>query len=463
MFSRLEHRRLEVCVLDFTYTFDHIGERLKKGQLRLTDHATNQTRKVRVAVDDYKLPFKHNQATPPLLADLTDLAAAVHIADRLSRNQKDMPRRILIRLPIRQSDILDQPFIHQKLLKLLYWFTEDEWSFEFLPYTKGGRSSELKSCLPFPQGTTYPTHIVLWSGGLDAFAGLYQQLKNEQQICYTLFGTGGNNMIAHAQRRTASAIEKLFPKRTKLIQLPLQLSESSKIKKSSSARSRGFVFMLLGAVCACQEGQTTLNIYENGVGAINLPFRASEVGLDHSRSVHPLSLYYMGELLSSILGRPFSFQNPFLFQTKAQMCREPLFTAGEVVFTSTISCDSRHRKRPIQCGYCSSCLLRRQAIAAQGIADVTPYQITDALQGKQKRSYDTHYYAMLAQVQALRELLAAADPWERMSQQYSSLEGIVEKLSEQEFDVKDQILHLYQNYVHEWDCVRDIIGPEFLE
>jgi len=50
-----------------------------------------------------------------------------------------------------------------------------------------------------------------------------------------------------------------------------------------------------------------------------------------------------------------------------------------------------------------------------------------------------------------------------MSQQYSSLEGIVEKLSEQEFDVKDQILHLYQNYVHEWDCVKDIIGPEFLE
>lgn len=453
-----------MCALDFTYTFDHIGEKLKKGHLHLTDHATNNTHPLRVAVDDYNLPFKHFQATPSLLADLIDIAAAVHFADRLSKNDNDMPRRIQIRLPIRQPEILDRPLIHQKLQKLLYWFTEDEWSFEFMPYTKSGRSSEMTSCLPFPQETMYPTHVVLWSGGLDAFAGLYQRLQSEQTTRYVLFGTGGNDQISHVQRCAAAGIGNLFPNRTKLVQLPLRLSGSSKIKKSSSARSRGFVFMLLGAVCACQEGQTTLYIYENGVGAINLPFRASEVGLDHSRSVHPLSLYYMGELLSSILGRPFSFQNPFLFQTKAQMCREPLFIdAGEVVFTSTISCDSRHRKRPIQCGYCSSCLLRRQAIAAQGIADETPYQITDALQGKQKRSYDTHYYAMLAQVQTIRELLAAADPWERMSQQYSSLEGIVEKLSEQEFDVKDQILHLYQNYVHEWDCVKDIIGPEFLE
>src|SRR5678816_1680692 len=29
------------------------------------------------------------------------------------------------------------------------------------------------------------------------------------------------------------------------------------------------------------------------IGAINLPFRASEVGLDHTRSAHPLSLLYM--------------------------------------------------------------------------------------------------------------------------------------------------------------------------
>jgi len=107
--------------------------------------------------------------------------------------------------------------------------------------------------------------------------------------------------------------------------------------------------------------------------------------------------------------------------------------------------------------------LRRQAIAVQGISDGTQYQITNALRGKRKRSYGTHYYAMLAQVETMRKLLSTTDPWERLSHQYRSLERIVEKMSEREVEVKGQILHLYQNYVHEWDRVKHIIEREFLE
>lgn len=449
--------------LDFTFTFDYIGERLGKGQLSLRDHRTNQTRIVPVAIDDCRLPFKYNQATPPLLADLTDLATAVHMADRLAKSRKDFPRNLLIRLPIRQRHILDRQSIHQKLQQILYWFTEDEWSFEFLPYTKYGRSSELSPCLPFPQEPEDQRHVVLWSGGLDAFAGLYQCLKSEPSTRYTLFGTGGNDMISHTQQCAAAAIGRLFPNRTKLVRLPLRLSESSNIQKNKNARVRGFVFMLLGAVCASQERQSTLSIYENGIGAFNLPFRASEVGLDHSRSVHPLSLLYTGELLSAILERPFSIHNPFLFQTKAQMCREPLFTdAADPVFNCTISCDSRHRSRPIQCGYCSSCLMRRQAIVSQGIPDQTQYQITNALRGKQKSSYGVHYYAMNAQVNRLRKLLNTSDPWKSMVQEYrySSFDLVVERMKGQEPDVKNQILQLYRRYVNEWEAVGHLISPD---
>ena len=452
--------------LNFTFTFDHIGDLLKQGRLFMLDHTTDQTRTVPVAVDDYRLPFKHSQATPPLLADLTDLATAVHMADRLAKGRGNLPRHLLIRLPIRQLDMLDRPSVRQKLQKLLYWFTEDEWFFEFLPYTRPRRSSELKLCLPEFQEPEQQRQVVLWSGGLDAFAGLYQQLKSEPDMSYTLFGTGGNDMIAHTQRCAATAIGRLFPKRTKLVQLPLRLSDSRSVQKNKSARARGFVFMLLGAVCASQEGQHTLSIYENGVGAFNLPFRASEVGLDHSRSVHPLSLQDTSGLLSEILGKPFSLHNPFLFQTKAQMCREPLFAdAADIVFTSTISCDSRHRSRPIQCGYCSSCLLRRQAIAAQRVIDQTPYQITDTLQGKQKRSYGVHYRAMVAQVNQMRKLLSATDPWTSMAQAYQGgfFDKVAGKMEIQEPDVRDHILRLYQNYVTEWDTVKPIIEPDFLE
>src|SRR5436305_5186041 len=348
--------------LDYTYSFDYIGERLKKGYIRLTDHATNKTYTLQVAVDDSQLPLLNYRSTPPLLADLIDIAAAVHMADRLSKSHGDMPRRILLRLPIRVSEIRDRPSIRKKLQEILYWFTEDHWSFEFIPYSKLGRPAEINARLPFFQETPRPTRVVLWSGGLDSFAGVYQLLLKDENTHCTLFGTGSSRIISSTQRDTAAAIEMFFPRRTKLVQQPFHLEDKSgRVKKSSHARSRGFVFMLLGAACAYQEGQNTLYICENGIGAINLPFRKSEVGLDHSRSVHPLSLLAMGELLSSILNQPFSFENPFLWSTKAEMCKEPLLMGAAESMFSTISCDSMHRKQPIQCGYCSSCLLRRQA------------------------------------------------------------------------------------------------------
>lgn len=451
--------------LDYTCDFDPMGEKLKKGPMRLTNHATNQTyHDLLVAVDDSKLSHINYKAVSPLLADLIDIATAIHIADRLSKRYKNMPRRIQIRLPLRKREVFSNPPIYKNLQDILYWFTEDNWFFDFLPYTKDGRQAEINKQLPFPQETNHSTHVALWSGGLDSFAGAYQQLMRDDTAHYILFGTGSNDMISRAQKRTAEAIDALFPKRTKLVQLPFRLKDrNSSVKKSSSARSRGFVFMLLGAVCADQEGQHELYIHENGIGAINLPFRKSEVGLDHSRSVHPVSLYYMSELLSSIFEKPFSFENPFLFWTKAKMCKEPLEKEASKQVFSTISCDSRHRKKPIQCGYCSSCLLRRQSIAVHGITDQTHYQITEG-SSRQRRSDDsTHYYAILEQVDRMQVLLSSDDSWQSMSQHYRILVDIVEKIGGDQTVTQHNILHLYQNYVDEWDNVKHIIGPEFLE
>ncbi len=450
--------------INYTYTFDYIGEQLKKGRIRLTDHATNQTYTLQVAVDDGQLLFLNYHSTPPLLADLIDIAAAVHMADRLSKDNGDMPRGILLRLPIRVPEIRDRPSIHKKLQEILYWFTGDHWAFEFTPYSKPGRPAEINTPLPLFQETPRPTRVVLWSGGLDSFAGVYQLLLKDDNTHYTLFGTGSSSIISSTQRHTAAAMKMFFPKRTKLVQLPFYLEDKGgHVKKSSFARSRGFVFMLLGAVCAAQQGQNRLYICENGIGAINLPFRKSEVGLDHSRSVHPLSLLAMGELLSSILCQPFSFVNPFLFWTKAEMCNDPLQMGAAKYMFSTISCDSRHRKQPIQCGYCSSCLLRRQAIAFHGVTDQTRYQILEGTTRKRRVDDGTHYYAMLKQVDTMRALLSAEDSWQSMSKHYGNLVDIVEKVGEHQTVTQDQILRLYRKYVQEWDRVRDIIGQGFPE
>lgn len=462
---------------DYDFTFEHIGEQYKDSGLRIFDYRANRMIDAQIMVNDSQMPLLNYQALAPQHSDLVDIAVAVHLVDRLATNyikmlrtEKEMPRRIRLRLPLQTYKKLNDIYIPEKLREILYWFTGDFWSFEFFPYEKHPRKAQRQHPLPFLSQTNETTRVALWSGGLDAFAGAYQQLWQDDTSNYVLFGTGSNSYMNAMQRDTSEILVRLFPERTQLLQLPFSLrGVNDDIRTSSSMRSRGFVFLLLGAVCARHIEKDTLYIHENGVGAINLPFRKSEVGLDHSRSVHPLSLVYMSDLLSTILGQPFFFRNPFLSWTKAQMCKELLaqgFT-GPAFFT--VSCDSRHRAYLQQCGYCSSCLLRRQAIAASGVLDKTPYQITDNSRRKHKPEDAIYYHAMLAQVNTMKTLLAASDSWRSMSQSYFTLQDIVESTGvqkEQEVSqsvLQTRLLQLYQEYVNEWEQVREPLGRAFLE
>src|SRR4051794_33875290 len=111
--------------LDYTYTFDHISEQLKSGQVRILTHATGQEYALQIAVGDDQLPLLNYQTAPPLLADLVDTATAVQTADRHSQYKRNMPRQILLHFPIRKQAIFNKPLIQKKLQDVLYWFTED--------------------------------------------------------------------------------------------------------------------------------------------------------------------------------------------------------------------------------------------------------------------------------------------------------------------------------------------------
>src|SRR5690348_7289517 len=142
--------------IDYTCNFDPIGEKLKKGRMCLTNHATNQTCELHVAVDDSRLSLINYKAISPLLADLIDIAVAIHMADRLSKSSGNMPRRILLCLPLRMREVFDRSSVYKKLQNVLYWFTEDNWLFKFLPYTNYGRSAQINTQLPFSQETNHP-------------------------------------------------------------------------------------------------------------------------------------------------------------------------------------------------------------------------------------------------------------------------------------------------------------------
>jgi len=439
---------------DYTYTFDDIGDQFSRVQC--LNHRTGESQTASVLVDDQQLSCKRQHLLPAQLADCVDLA----VADRLSIRKADRSCHIHISLPIRHPEVFGDVQILKHLQDTLYWYTHDHWSFAFPARSQYGRFAERQPSL-FSPPPDHMIEIALWSGGLDSLAGVYHNLQMTPSTHYVLFGTGANTIIHNIQQRVAGLVEGLFPRRTTLVQLPYRLDDTKELQKHSLQRARGFVFLLLGAVCASLEGQHTLSVYENGIGAINLPFSDAEVGLDHSLSVHPVSLLRMGELVTCVLGTPFAFRNPFLFQTKAQMC-EALITSSAFrpLVSSTFTCDRPHREIPMQCGYCSSCLLRRQALAALDVEDPTPYiATTEPLDGSEPRPSDSDYLrAMLSQVASLRQCLATAAPWEHLSERYLSLVEIADEMSGWEgmprHVIMERLVQLYERYVLECEPAR---------
>ena len=449
-------------MVNYLYEFEPITD--QGARIYASSSLTTQKQELAVTVNDAALSKLRSRAyLPPIVADLLDIAAAVHVGDRVSERPSNGYCNIQIVLPVRCPAELSGKEVKERLTDILYWYTGYKWIFEFNERNAAPRKLEAPLLLPEPD-ELLPKEVSLWSGGLDALAGLFQRLDPNSRQKHVLVGSGSNKIVYHRQRELATKLFRRFPGQIELIQVAI--AAHGDLPKNPTLRSRGFVFMLVGAVASYSEGQNALYIYENGIGAINLPFRRSEIGLDHARSVHPLSLLDMSELLTQILGEPFRFHNPFLFWTKAQMCSVlPELNALDIAY-ETVSCDRTHRRKDAkQCGRCSSCILRRHAFAALGLEDPTSYVYSDfPTQGQVERLRAAdHLPAILHQVQDFREHLSAPDPWRSLSREYDSLQfEIVDQTAKFEGispdEMTNSLLNLIGQYVYEWDVINQRIN-----
>ncbi len=439
---------------DYTYTFSDITRTPSLVTITLRRSQVPISRSI--VINDDQLAQRHRSDIPAVIADLTDLAAAIQVADRLGGHFSTYTTHHHIVLPVRQPDALQAQAILEKLRDILYWFTGNIWTFDFRKRQKHGRIPELQMRLEEP---CHPIEVSLWSGGLDALAGLYHRLKANPEGHFTLCSdTNGNRYMQGVQRNAWEAVQRRFPNATiNLMQIGQHIqSEEGRFRGNSTPRTRGFAFLLIGIIGAYLEGQQALHVYENGIGAINLAFTISATGLEHSRAVHPRSLCQMSELATLLLGSPFEIKNPFIYWTKAQMCHQLITDQALDLIQETISCDQRQRDSAIQCGRCSSCLLRRQALIANGFSNET-YVVTKARQQGEPLREDEgdYFYAMDYQVQRLRECLAARNKWEHFTALYPDLGQVVSWLNVFEGtptrEIQEHIMQLYQQYVTEWN------------
>jgi len=457
-------------VIDYKFEFNPISN--SNGLIKFIDNSQNQEQLIGFNINDKLFAYRVEKEFSSLMADLIDLAVAIYACDRLiplSRyNLNKTQRRLLVTLPVRHPELFNSDSFQQKLNDLLIWTTGNQWIFEFKKRQISGRFIEQQPLL-FPT-ITENSEVVLWSGGLDSLAGLYTRLKANPNQSFTLFGSGSNKIVFHYQKEIEKQLKTIFPDQINLLQVPIYFNNSGDIRKNKLSRARGILFTLLGSACAYLMGQRQLFIYENGVGAINLPYSKATVGLDHSRSVNPLTLLMVSDLVSELIGEEFKVKNPFLFSTKAQMCSALAQDHTHKLVSSTVSCDSRYRKKDFfQCGYCSSCLLRRQSLIASNIEDKTLYFI-NSKGYKPKTEHQLYFNSMKTQVKTLEHLLTTSQEkeqkWKYLSREFLELDDIVDRTYEFEKlsldDMHNRLIQLYETYVSEWKRAESILEKDFL-
>ena len=221
----------------------------------------------------------------------------------------------------------------------------------------------------------------------------------------------------------------------------------------TSQRSRGLLFLAAGVATAWAMRQDHLRVFENGIGAVNLPFLRSQQGAQATKSVHPLTLRMVQDLASAVSKHPFVIDAPATRLTKAELLRRAPSTARKALGL-TVSCDVGFAARVPEhraCGACTSCLLRLESIAAAGLTGLLPVDTYE------RRGHDREFNlnAMIWQVTRMRACLDSPQPWQRMVSEFPDLIDVI-SLTQQE------MVRLYRAYVEEWSSHEDAVRSHSL-
>jgi 7-cyano-7-deazaguanine synthase in queuosine biosynthesis len=419
-------------------------------------------------VDDELLATPFGNMLPPVLADWIDVAVAVYFADRFAvrrtrlggeRQQYHWGRVIKLTVGVRVPEIWRRKEVSESLTDLLGFMTGDRWEFEFVEYDGKRRRAEVSvQATLFP--LTGPTRVALYSGGLDSFAGVAQEIRTNQAHHFVLVSGVTNSRQQAGQRKQVKAIEEFVGRRAIHVTVPLRRSwREVQRPEEWSQRGRGFLFLTLGGATALAINNHELFVFENGIGAINLPINGTQVGTYSSRAVNPVTLARMETFIQVLSGESFTIHNPFLFSTKGEMCTNNCVASMASFIEETFSCDGfpvRAHKRP-QCGTCSSCVLRRISLLSAGLNKYDRGYLVDVFDETKPLNRDQQYVlrAMSWQARRIAECLGSVNPWQAMIRVFPMLHRIEDALAmksdQDRQSIQYSLLRLYRQYITEWN------------
>jgi len=315
--------------------------------------------------------------------DILNLAGLVYLADtRISRNlhsEDNWTREIAIELPV--FNLEKWKALEEAFRGILNFLTGDKWTITFR-----NRDQELSTKpnkeVPQPELDT----VTLFSGGMDSLISTINNLERHRKTA--LISHAGDSYTKSTQRKLLTHLQVKYvyfspPYFDLWMVFPKNLIPGGGYENTT--RSRSFLFIAFGIFAMSgMNGQSTLEVPENGLIALNIPLDELRIGSHSTRTTHPFYLASWNQLLEGLeLG--ISIQNPYWNKTKGEMANECLNRKFLLqVIQDSISCSSPLKARwsgaaPQHCGYCVPCIIRRaamnKAFGEQG--DRTSYLISD--------------------------------------------------------------------------------------
>lgn len=316
---------------------------------------------------------------PSLLGDLLDIALAAYLADRLTpraamNDQRPVAERwsrsLKITVPVRDVERWSAPAIRDQLLQILTSLTDDAWDIQFVPRSADARSSELQSSLGQLRDAVDPM-VVLFSGGLDSTLGLIDAVRRSDNRRVIAASVLSNHRLGAVEANILRELRGKTRRDVNVAQVIVGLRGVGWRDQETTQRARGFLYLAVGAIAALMSGSDELIVFENGVGAINLPFTADQIGALNSKAMHPRVLGLFQEFVSQVSESRFRITNPAVWHTKGELCRRILQPNVQSAAGHTVSCDRFPRERwQSACGRCTSCLLRRLSLHASSLVSL---------------------------------------------------------------------------------------------
>jgi 7-cyano-7-deazaguanine synthase in queuosine biosynthesis len=295
--------------------------------------------------------------------DLLTVASAIFATDlAVVRGEREgFVREIELNVPVVNHQAFR--YLKQQLDYLLYVLSSDNWNVNF-SQKKGAQEPSVKA-------TAKRGRTILFSGGLDSFAGAIKELQDGHPLQLVSHYTR-NRVIRESQEALAQYLHKQYGPKVSRVAVRATGRKSghfwfpSDTEREPSQRTRSLLFMVLAAISARKSGfHEIVVIAENGQMAIHLPLTAARIGAFSTHTAHPEVIYEVQKFLSDLLSFPIEIINPFVYLTKAE-CISGLFKlqSHQNLIPQSVSCwrASRVGHAHNHCGECVPCLVRRIAI-----------------------------------------------------------------------------------------------------